>query len=216
MTKQLGLVLAVLGAACNGGPGSVDAGAEIGGTAGQSGVGGHSGIGGSSGVQAGGATSPGGTGSFGGYLTVGGHSGTFSWTTTHSPYDAGFVLGVTTPGVSACGNSTCPALPHPQQNTETESYCCVLGPSTGDAYRQTCYRNANLGACESGVPIYCDDAADCNAGLVCCISEGRFLLRCQADCGTRTQLCKTDAECRNGKKCSGTVDIDGWVDGQCQ
>jgi hypothetical protein len=102
--------------------------------------------------------------------------------------------------VSCAGASTCPALSHPQQNVDTESYCCVSDVSA------VCVHNYNLGACESGVPIYCDDASDCDPGLHCCNSQGRTLFACQSSCGDRMQLCRQDAECPNGTRCTGSFD----------
>jgi hypothetical protein len=121
-----------------------------------------------------------------------------------------FLPGTATPGVVDCNGVSCPALSHPQQNINTESYCCVSAQAN-------CYRNTNVAACSSGIPVYCDDASDCDAGLVCCQSEWRILFACATDCGGRTQLCQTDAECRGGMKCSGTTGPSGsWVDGTCQ
>ncbi len=79
--------------------------------------------------------------------------------------------------------------------------------------------NGNLGACESGVPYYCDEAADCDrdAGLVCCESSVRVLFTCQASCSTgKPQICKTDAECQGGTTCAGVLNLYGLVVGTCQ
>ena len=122
--------------------------------------------------------------------------------------DTSIGTGVPTPGVVTCGGITCPATPQPQKNTSTESYCCFSGSIT-------CQRNANLGACESGIPAYCDDTSDCDAGLVCCEGELRVLFSCQTSCGGRKQLCKTDGECLDGKLCRGTYGGTGWSESYC-
>src|SRR5262249_43992429 len=98
-----------------------------------------------------------------------------------SSSDRGFV---STPGTVDClsgdaGSSSCASTPVPEMNRSTESYCCYRGSFSGDPDSATCVVG-NLGACESAIPFYCDEAADCNPGLVCCRSSVRELFSCLA------------------------------------
>jgi hypothetical protein len=134
-----------------------------------------------------------------------------------SSSDRGFV---STPGLVDCrygdaGSASCASTPVPEMNLSTESYCCYRGSFSGDPDSATCVVG-NLGACESAIPFYCDEAADCSAGLVCCRSSVRELFSCLADCGGQVQLCKTDSECLGGKTCSGVLSGDGLVVGTCR
>jgi hypothetical protein len=189
------------------------------GTGGSPGTGGHYGTGGERGSGgaapgAGGLPSTGGSPGTGGAPSTGGLPGAGGSIADPGGSEAG--TGTPTPGTVLCaGVSTCPALSQPQQNADTESYCC-LDPGGS----QQCHIHANLGACESGIPVYCDDASDCEPGLVCCESDVRTLFSCQASC-PRLQLCKVDSECRDGKRCAGVFVPSGTggsrgYDGFCQ
>src|SRR5262249_55628223 len=102
-------------------------------------------------------------------------------------------------GRVACGATTCPSTPTFSMNLDTENYCCAPGPSSADT--PAC-EHANLGLCESGNPFYCDEAADCDPGLVCCNSTVRpGLFHCDVACGD-LQMCGGSAECRNGQPCT--------------
>jgi hypothetical protein len=117
------------------------------------------------------------------------------------------------PGAITCGATTCPDASGTPPMNEVRAYCCVLGPNTGNPVSQTC-EYQNLGACESGKPYYCDEAADCNAGLVCCMSNDlRAWTACESTC-TGVTLCKSSAECTNGQPCT-PVTCDGQHIGTC-
>jgi hypothetical protein len=107
--------------------------------------------------------------------------------------------GAASVGRVQCGMTTCPALSTPQQNIDTEDYCCLEIPGDGDP---VC-RHGNLGGCESGNPLYCDEAADCAPGLLCCDSAVRAgLFHCADDCAqAMLQLCRSDGECLNHQPC---------------
>ena len=216
MTKCLLSFALLVGLGCNGTVAVVDGDAAVGANAEFGGAGAHSGDASSGGTA---TLTTSGLSSWitGGSSNIGGSSAALSGTYLHhntNPYDAGFELGTPTPGTVACANSTCPALSHPQQNNETESYCCV---GFGLPTTQMCFVNRNLGACESGSPIlYCDDASECDPGLVCCGSARGGIFACHADCTGGAQICKTDDECKNGMKCVGPLNINGWVGGSCQ
>jgi hypothetical protein len=98
---------------------------------------------------------------------------------------------VSTPGVIACGASTC----DPQT-----AFCCALpNGSTTDLSCQT-----SGGNCPNGGVIQCDEAADCPSGNICCwdTSGPAIASDCRTDCtgggGTRYQACATESECLSG------------------
>jgi hypothetical protein len=96
---------------------------------------------------------------------------------------------------------------------QVRAYCCVLAPNAGNPASQTC-DYANLGACETGIPYYCDEAADCNAGLGCCMSNDlRPWTACASTC-TGVMLCKSSTECTNGQSCTPAT-CDGQKIGTC-
>ena len=103
-----------------------------------------------------------------------------------------------TPGRTACGASAdCASYPQQPTDNEGQPFCC-LDPSELPA----CF-TGNLAACESGVPIYCDEAADCAPGLHCCnLGALRTAFECMPSCNGQIQLCKTNAECENAKACT--------------
>jgi hypothetical protein len=104
-----------------------------------------------------------------------------------------------TPGRTACGlDADCESYPKMPNNSVGEPYCCAR---FGRGDRMAC-ADSNLGACESGNPYYCDEAADCEPGLHCCKGASRTMFRCQASCEGDIQLCKGDAECENGLPCT--------------
>jgi hypothetical protein len=104
------------------------------------------------------------------------------------------------PGAVTCGNTLCPDASGDPPMNQIRAYCCTHGPNTGDPISQMC-EYANLGACESGIPYYCDETSDCNAGLFCCMSKDiRPWTACQSTC-TGVMLCKSSGECNNGQKC---------------
>ena len=99
----------------------------------------------------------------------------------------------------ACGSAMCAATPYSPQNSNNDNYCCLPMSTAGSA---TCV-HGNLGACEAGNPWYCDQAADCNAGMVCCEAARAGMFACYpaAMCGA-IQACRTTAECTNGQSCT--------------
>jgi len=99
-----------------------------------------------------------------------------------------------TPGRTDCGTIDCESYPRMPHNEVGEPYCCATSTSFCSS--------ANLGPCESGVPYYCDEAADCEQGLRCCTDTLRTMWTCRADCSHLVQICKTDAECENGETCT--------------
>jgi hypothetical protein len=120
-----------------------------------------------------------------------------------SPVDARAVDASAPAGAGrvACGATSCPATPTPSMNLDSEDYCCGTTPTDGPAF---CV-HGNLGACESGNPFYCDAAADCLPGLVCCNDVVRpGLFHCAGGCAD-LQMCGTDDECRNGLRCTRRV-----------
>ena len=120
-------------------------------------------------------------------------------TGTGDGVDAGSAALHSDPGHTACGASSCMSYPQMPNDSPNQPFCCVIGPSTGDPTVATC-ADGNLGVCESGIPFYCDEAADCGAGLRCCEAFRGFA--CQASCGSGHQLCQTDAECDNHLPCT--------------
>jgi len=54
---------------------------------------------------------------------------------------------------------------------------------------------ATCGNCAKTTMLLCDERADCATGQVCCLTETSDGTRCDTACGTRDQICMTDAEC---------------------
>ena len=112
-----------------------------------------------------------------------------------SPRDAGTDSASSldpTPGTIACGTATCDA---PAQ------YCCFAsdgGASCLDKTDNSCGANG-------GVPFRCEEAADCDAGLICCQQGFNGPLKipdnvCAHDCPR--QVCRTNAECGTSTSCN--------------
>jgi hypothetical protein len=108
--------------------------------------------------------------------------------------DSGVPMLRSTPGITDCGSiADCMSYPRqPNNSPEGQPYCCT----------SSLCAPGNLAWCESGVPYYCDEAADCESGLHCCRAGIRTLYSCQPSCDDEPQLCKTDAECENGEACT--------------
>ena len=103
-----------------------------------------------------------------------------------SPIDGGFACD---PGRVTCGATSCDLA---------KQYCCI----TSDGGKDTCTNNppdsgtSNL--CVGGTKAFCDEAADCPNGQICCGfvgPMGGFTTSCQASCGTGIQFCRGSAEC---------------------
>jgi hypothetical protein len=122
--------------------------------------------------------------------------GVMSCSTTASPPTSSDLH--STPGRTACGASAdCASYPQPPTDNEGQPFCCL-----DTSALPACY-TGNLASCESGVPIYCDEAADCAPGLHCCnLGAIRTSFQCLPSCNAEIQLCKTNAECENGKACT--------------
>jgi hypothetical protein len=100
-----------------------------------------------------------------------------------------------TPGKIDCFGTTCSSA------TET---CCV----DDDAGAAQCGAKCGTG----GIPIACDDSADCAPGKICCV--GVFgNVDCQSRCSGE-RLCHADSECDVGSSCV-EVPCRGTVIGVC-
>lgn len=133
------------------------------------------------------------------------------------------------PGKLVCGTTTC---------TTPGELCCYSSIAPGGAADHCATSTAQCGAPN----IACDETADCAPGSVCCTGvavlpkdasvSGFEAATCQpeatASCiekqgvgSSSVQVCKTDAECRNGKpcvvqSCYGRVLQTCGVDAQCK
>ncbi len=77
-----------------------------------------------------------------------------------------------------CGALRCPL--------DDGRYCCE--PST----------NPICGTCAKTTSLRCDEKADCDKEMLCCLSASGDA-SCQIACAGSKQLCMTDAECKVGK-----------------
>ncbi len=107
------------------------------------------------------------------------------------------------PGTTKCGGLSCATASH---------YCCV---DTTDGGPATCLDNG-VSAC-GGIRQKCDEAADCPTANICCINAGDAasiadntvcVTACDAD---GFQVCRTDAECKNGLLCVGQMCNGIWI-----
>jgi hypothetical protein len=140
----------------------------------------------SGGVSSGGEPATGGAPSSGGSMETGGAGG--------GPPDP------STPGVVACADTLCPV------EAAIPSACC-LGLGIFETQCLSVIVGCGLGLGGNGQPLYCDDAADCGGGQICCVSQTTegTTSRCEASCSglnSGQQLCRTDSECSDGLKCS--------------
>ena len=98
------------------------------------------------------------------------------------------------PGHVTCGSTSCDL---------TKDVCCVA--DGGAKFTCTVPRPTDGGkpppnAC-TGTEAFCDEAADCPAGQVCCGfvgATGGFATSCATSCGTGLQFCHGNAECVSG------------------
>jgi hypothetical protein len=170
------------GGAVTGGAGSAGTGGSATGGAATGGAGtaGSGGTAGSAGTAAGGADGGTSGGGSGGIVGAGGSPGT------------------PTPGIVACGTTTCTI------GDVLQSACCVSALPQATV----CIPTLGAGCANVGTIVACDDAADCMNGQVCCASmPGGAGTTPTAACemtqckdGAR-QLCRTDAECRGKGTC---------------
>ena len=113
--------------------------------------------------------------------------------------DAGNDAGPPDPGI-ACAASSCPVGP--------SSFCCGGGPA-GDG-NDSCDTDPS-DSC--GWEFFCDNAAECSPGSVCCYDDSRNVTTSaclSTSCpGGQYQLCTTDAECGGGLACTGVFSASG-------
>jgi len=98
-------------------------------------------------------------------------------------------------GTISCGGETCVAYPEPL-DTDPHPFCCVdplANPSP-----PTC--QTMLGQCQTGIPFFCDETADCSPGLICCVSTVRLLFACSSSCDD-IRLCRLSKECPGAMPC---------------
>lgn len=105
----------------------------------------------------------------------------------------------TNPKSVTCGADECPR----SGDGKSREICCV---KPGAPPEMACARELDPDACKEA-RRECDDAADCDAGQVCCAetNSGRMNTVCMATCITgapRWQVCKTSAECEGGIPCT--------------
>jgi len=100
------------------------------------------------------------------------------------------------PGSVLCSGGPCASVDH---------FCC------DQQGVESCRSLPQPGTC-AGPQRVCDEAADCPGGDVCCIPPNAnivvaYFTQCQKTCGIDDpyiyQVCKTSAECQNGKPCIG-------------
>jgi hypothetical protein len=109
------------------------------------------------------------------------------------PIDGACAFAGPDPGALACGAEVCDT---------SRQYCCAAASEAGVS---RC-NDDSVSAC-SGLFQQCDEAADCPAGGVCCTVPGQAVrLSYTTVCASRCllpsyQVCRTDAECRNGQGC---------------
>jgi hypothetical protein len=147
------------------------------------------GTGGGGGINGTGGRNTGGTVvSSGGYTGGGTASGGSSFSTGGTLPD-GAAPG-STKGSVACGATPC-ALGPPND------YSCCLTVTAFCAPAVGCL-------VIPGIPMSCDDAADCPPGSVCCytLSTSGIGSTCAPSCDAQSdQLCRTDGECPLGTTC---------------
>jgi hypothetical protein len=101
------------------------------------------------------------------------------------------------PGKVACGATPCA--------TGTQ-FCCVRPQAGADAGFVCDTDDGGPGVCNNGLRDHCDEAADCDAGSVCCFQAAGVggagtdcrPTRCGGPAGGGVQVCRTDAECDGG------------------
>ena len=98
------------------------------------------------------------------------------------------------PGHVTCGTTPCDVA---------TQFCCI----TDGGAKQTCDTDPPdsgkppPATCTTGSKAFCDEAADCPSGQLCCGfvgAGGGFATTCAASCGTGIQFCRGSAECTSG------------------
>jgi hypothetical protein len=99
------------------------------------------------------------------------------------------------PHAVRCGAATCDT---------TQDACCYAFSRDGGIADAGCIPRGDN--CPGGFKERCDEAADCDAGRVCCLQIGAVGLDsvCRQGCGIGGgyQLCRTNAECQNDAGCN--------------
>lgn len=90
-----------------------------------------------------------------------------------------------------CGSIVC---------TTPDEFCCI----SADAGPPACLDVS--ASCPAPVAeLYCDEAADCASGQVCCatVRSGFPVQYCASSCSgpSSVQVCRTTSECTNGQPC---------------
>jgi hypothetical protein len=90
------------------------------------------------------------------------------------------------------------------QSCDTPSQYCCVSRNTDGSTTPAC--RADGTTCDNpAIEMHCDEAGDCAEGQICCSALGAGgapLLTCAPSCGMfGVQVCRTSAECRNGKPC---------------
>ena len=106
------------------------------------------------------------------------------------------------PGAVSCGASTC---------TTSTQYCCIRFEFDGGVADASCVADDAGGAACQTFKERCNEAADCDAGSVCCaelLAGGSSTCRKASTdpndlCGAGgVQLCRTNTECATGVTCN--------------
>lgn len=140
--------------------------------------------------EAGGAAA-GGSSSAGGAAATGGTGGNPSATG-----GSGGELG--SPGVISCSGIPC------RSDMMPANTCCI---ARSGIFQTSCRPEFPPCSAQLAWPFYCDDAADCGGGAVCCahMEDGVTTAKCATECdggeGSVVQLCRTNAECSEGRHC---------------
>jgi hypothetical protein len=95
------------------------------------------------------------------------------------------------PNLVTCGSTEC---------SRPDQICCVRYADAGPV--RSCVGGADFYRCETGMPVACDEAADCPPGLVCCLSywgNGLTMAGCAGQCSaSEMTACKAGTPCPTG------------------
>ncbi len=116
------------------------------------------------------------------------------------------------PGIT-CGTADCDA---------SSQYCCVSITSYYPTYTYAfaCGATSDLVQCPAGIPVYCDDDKECDAGQVCCGDLGNVTyskVSCKPTCTgnvwgyQQVHFCDPKAPtCGTGTTCKASTVISGY------
>jgi hypothetical protein len=168
-------------------------GPSSGGAVGSGGSGGTGGLDASGGTAAGGIAATGGNSaggvSTGGTSQNGGAGGM-------DPSTGGSSTEIGSPGVISCGGLPC------RSDTQPSKLCCMGG------LRHACEPDYAVCPLALSHSFFCDDAADCGGGALCCATATDGLIRAECVPGgcpsqeSTVQLCRTNTECPEGLECA--------------